>query len=181
MKYKRSIQFWTHAVLLPLAYAQFSYQVLFPIVRDTRDQPHVDCASKDYTKTPPEVYLPKTGTDQQTGNFLGTCRACTAENYCVNQFTIKTVAYDAFSGSISDVTTCQPVDVNGNTVNLNNNVYSIVLRTKAPSFSAPSGNQIAGLGDTLKVIYSRNSQPFRLVDITVVVCACVCSATEGHG
>jgi hypothetical protein len=134
-----------------VALAQFSFFVQFPIVRDTKDQPHVDCSSKDYTKTPPVEYLPKTGTDPQTGNFLGSCRECTSDNYCVNQFRIKAVAFDAFSGLTTDITTCDPVDVNGNTVALGDNVYSIVLQTKAPSFSAPQGNQIRDLSGSVKV------------------------------
>ena len=139
-------------LLIHLTRAQFSFFVQFPIVRDAKDQPHVDCSSKDYTKTPPVEYLPKTGTDPQTGNFLGSCRACTAENYCVNQFRIKAVAFDAFSGLTTDITTCDPVDVNGNTVALSDNVYSIVLQTKAPSFSAQQGNQIRDLGGSVKVV-----------------------------
>jgi hypothetical protein len=139
------------SLLIHQVLSQFSFIVQFPIVRDGKDQPHVDCSSKDYTRTPPVEYLPKTGTDPQTGNFLGSCRACTTENLCVNQFRIKAVAFDAFSGLTTDITTCDPVDVNGNTVALSDNVYSIVLRAKAPSFSAPHGNQIKDLGGSVKV------------------------------
>jgi hypothetical protein len=162
------------------AQAQFSFLVQFPIVRDARDQPHVDCSSKDYTKTPPVEYLPKTGTDPQTGNFLGSCRACTTDNYCVNQFRIKAVAFDAFTGLTTDITTCDPVDVNGNTVALGDNVYSIVLQTKAPSFSAPQGNQIKDLGGTVKVI----SPQFLLAMHDFFfgnLFTCLCSAIEGSG
>ena len=135
-----------------LALAQFSFFVQFPIVRDAKDQPHVDCSSKDYTKTPPVEYLPKTGTDPQSGNLLGSCRSCTTENYCENEFRIKAVTFDAFSGLTTDITTCDPVDVNGNTVALSDNVYSIVLQTKAPSYSAPQGNKIKDLGGSVKVL-----------------------------
>jgi hypothetical protein len=139
-------------VLVHLTASQFTFLVQFPIVRDVKDQPHVDCSSKDYTKNPPVEYLPKTGTDPQTGNLLGTCRSCTADNYCVNEFRIRTVSFDAFSGQNTDVTTCQPVDLNGNTVNLDNNVFSIVLRTKAPSFVAPQGYSLTTLGDNIQVL-----------------------------
>ena len=138
-------------ISLRLVSSQFSFIVQFPIVRDVKDQPHVDCSSKDYTKSPPVEYLPKTGIDAATGNPLGTCRACTAENYCVNEFRIKTVAFDAFTGLTTDVTLCQPTDINGRVVDLTANVYSIVLQTKAPTFSAPQGKAITNLASSLKV------------------------------
>ena len=147
-------EFWAITSLVPVVHSQFSFMVVFPIVRNVEDQPHVDCASLDYTTSPPTEYLPKTATDPSTGNLLGTCRSCTSDNYCVNEFRIQAVSFDAFSGLTTDVTTCEPVDVNGNTVYLANNVYSIVLQTKAPSFAAPQGKTITIASDSVQVYCS---------------------------
>ena len=132
--------------------AQFSFIVHFPVINTYKDQPHVSCSNLDYTKSPPSEYLPQTSSDAQTGDFYGSCRACTPDNLCMNQFTIVTVSYDAFTGLNTPVTTCNPIDVNGNTVDLHSNVYIINMRTKGPSFAAPSGNSISSLGNGLQVL-----------------------------
>ena len=139
---KTGIKFFL-AFLVRRSLSQFTFLVQFPDIRDQKDQPHVDCQGFEY--------LPKTGFNANTGNRLGSCRSCTEDYYCINEFIIKTVTFDAFTGQNTDVTTCRPVDFSGNTVSLDSKNFLLSLRTKAPSYAAPQGWTISNLGENLKV------------------------------
>ena len=114
--------------------AQFTYQVQFPTINDKRDQPYVDCYSSG---------LPRPA---------GSCSKCDANYNCINTFQIQTVSFDAFTSQTTDITDCRAVDpLTGKTVDLNLNVFQIVLTSQAPTFAAPQGVTLSGLGNNLQV------------------------------